>query len=406
MKVLIVHSRYFRYAGPESYLFKIKEALKAVDGMEVFIFAYNFPNNEEYPLSEYFTAPPSVISSGFYSKSNSYVQSLISIQRLLFDYQAYRSLRKYIKDKKIDIVYTINPSIFLLKAAVMAAKKGRVPIISRLSDFQMMCTEYHFFRDGKICEQCKKGQFNVVKNRCIRGSRIQSLGRYFSRLVENILSTKKHINKYVLPSSFMKKKMIEYGFDESNLVVLKTFIEESAHSSCQDGQIKVVYVGRLSVEKGIDLLLDAFSKPIENTALTIIGGSCEYFEDISHKHSNYNYMGYKEKEEINKILSESHILVCPSRWYENTPNVVLEGMAHGLAIVVNDVGSLPELIDGNGLIFQNNSSESLRSAIRHLSKNKEVLQTMMTKSWHLAKSQYNEHTHVESLVKLFNSSIK
>jgi glycosyltransferase involved in cell wall biosynthesis len=404
MKVLIVHSRYFRFAGPESYLFKIKEALREVDGIEVFIFAYNFPNNEKYPLSEYFTAPPSVISSGFYSKSSSYVQTIISMQRLLFDFQAFRSLTRYIKDEKIDIVYTINPSIFLLKAAVMAANKERVPIIARMSDFQMMCTEYHFFRDGKICEQCKDGQFHVVKNSCIRGSRIQSLGRYLSRLVENLLKIKDRINTFVLPSTFMMKKMIEYGFDEDNLQVLRTFIEEYEYSSRQDSSINVVYVGRLSVEKGIDILLDAFSEPIENVVLTVIGGNCEYFEEISQKSGNYKYVGYKEKDEINSILSESHILVCPSRWYENTPNVVLEAMAHGLAIIVNDVGSLPELIDGNGLIFEQDSSESLRDAIMRLSRNKNELHAMMEKSWHLARSEYREKTHVESLVKLFKSS--
>jgi glycosyltransferase involved in cell wall biosynthesis len=405
MKVLIVHSRYFRYAGPETYLFKIKEALKEVGGIEIYIYAYNFINNEDYHLSEYFTAPPSVISTGFYSTSNSYIQSIISMQRLLFDYQAYRSLNKYIKDQKIDIVYTINPSIFLLKAAVMAAKKSKIPIISRLSDFQMMCTEYHFFRNGKICEDCKNGQYNVVRNRCIRGSKVQSLGRYLSRLVEELLNVKDHISKFVLPSLFMKKKMIEFGFDESKLVPIRTYIEQIDSSHRQDSPIKVIYVGRLSVEKGIDLLLDAFSEPIDNVELTIIGGNSEYFEEISHRSNNYNYVGYKEKNEINKILSKSHILVCPSRWYENTPNVVLEGMAHGLAIIVNDVGSLPELVDGNGMVFECNSSEALRSAIRDLSMNKDELNAMMQRSRHLASSQYREQNHVEALLEVFNTSI-
>jgi glycosyltransferase involved in cell wall biosynthesis len=405
MKLLIVHSRYFRYAGPESYLFKIKEALQEVEDIEVFIFAYNFPNNEDYHLSEYFTAPPSVIATGFYSKSNSYIQSIISMQRLLFDYQAYRSLKKYIKDMNIDIVYTINPSIFLLKAAVMAASKEGIPIISRLSDFQMMCTEYHFFRNGKICEECKNGQFNVVKNKCIRGSRIHSLGRYLSRLVENYLKIKEHINTFILPSAFMRKKMVEFGFDESNLVVLNTFVEENGLSSRQDSTINVVYIGRLSVEKGIDLVLDAFSEPIENVSLIVIGGNCEYFEGIRHKSSNYKYLGYQEKKEINRILSESHILVCPSRCYDNSPNVILEAMAHGLAIIVNDVGSLPEFINGNGMVFEHDSSESLRSAIQCLSTNRQELQKMMENSWYLARSQYTEQTHVDILVKLFNSAI-
>jgi glycosyltransferase involved in cell wall biosynthesis len=204
----------------------------------------------------------------------------------------------------------------------------------------------------------------------------------------------------------MKKKMIEFGFDKNNLLLLKTFIEKYRYSSRKDSPINVVYVGRLSIEKGIDLLLDAFSEPIENVVLSIIGDNCEYFERISNKTRNYRYLGYKNKEEIDRILSESHILVCPSRWYENTPNVVLEGMAHGLAIIVNDVGSLPELIDGNGLVFEHDSHESLRAVIRRLTNNRNELNAMMEKSWHLARSQYSEETHVESLVKIFNNSIR
>ena len=288
----------------------------------------------------------------------------------------------------------------------MAAYKERIPVISRMSDFQLMCAEYHFFREGKTCEECINGQYHAVKNRCIRGSLAHSLGRYSSRLVENILGIKNRTNSFVLPSLFMKQKMIEFGFDEKKLNVLKTFTEKPKYSSRQDKTINVVYVGRLTQEKGIDLLLEAFSEPIENVRLTVIGGSTEYFEQLGLKSIGYNYLGYQDKEEINRVLSESHILVCPSRWYENMPNVVLEGMTHGLAIIVNDIGSLPELIDGNGLIFERDSPKSLRSSIQRLSLNKDELLAMMEKSLNLAGSLYNEKTHVESLVKLFNSSFE
>lgn len=375
MKIVIVHYRYFETGGPERYLFNIIKLLKN-DGHDVIPFSVQHNKNLPSKYHDYFLSKigDGNVTYAYETRSN-LVDVIKTISRQFYSFEAKSKFKKLLLKTKPDLVYVlqyqskISPSIF------WAAFSLNIPTVLRISDYSQICANNILFnfKLNSVCERCIHGSnLNAVKYRCVNNSIVQSFIKSAAISLHQALGLKDKINKYIIPSKFTISRFENYGIDEDKIVHLPTFYNGGFISR---DEVKyepyALFVGRVDIDKGIETLIDAFIS--SGRKLIIIGdSSADYRQKLNLKLSkvdhNILFLGKLPFNEIKNYLKECLFTICPSIWYENFPNSVLESFAHFKAVIASDIGSLNEMvIEGKtGLLFSVQDSIKLEEKCEQL----------------------------------------
>ena len=230
----------------------------------------------------------------------------------------------------------ISPSIF------DAAKKYKIPVVNRISDFGQMCANALLFRPMQkdICERCLHGsKLNAVINKCVQESYVYSAIKVASLIIsEQLVNTKSKINAFVVPSKFTVAKMIDYGFDANKLHHIPSFFSTKIINTFSHISYKnfALFIGRIEVEKGLFTLINAFINT--NYHLKIIGFSSDGYQAelekfLEGKNHNIEFLGKKTFSEIIPFLESCAFTIVPSECYDNFPNSLIESYGYKKAVI-------------------------------------------------------------------------
>ena len=311
-------------------------------------------------------------------------------------------------------------AVYFSDSIVDACRKFGIPIVWRISDFHKVCANYLLYRDGKTCEEClNKSLSRAIRNRC--GGYQHSLGASMVKVAGMSLSRMRHaydhVNYFITPSTFTREKLIQGGLPANKIKHIPTWVTlpEQTQATSTNKTPYILYVGRLSYEKGVDTLLKAFEF-VENKdcRLILIGDdSSSYAAQLKASvpadlAPRIDFIGYKNHEEIAEYYRNASCFVIPSVWYENQPNVVLEGMAYALPPVVSDHGSLSELIsDGEtGYRFVPGDSKDLAFKLNKLLQSPEKAKEIGLQAREYVKNHHSMSLHLASLDKLFEECVR
>lgn len=410
MNILICSNRYFLSGGPERYLFFIQEMLET-NGHKVVPFAIDFAKNKGTPYSKYFVPHP--VNKNFVYYSDAKLSPYEKIRLLfatLYNPDVVKRVKKAIRAENIDLVYALQVGNLLSPGIFQAAHALGVPVVSRQSDFQLMCPAYHFLRANKPCEACKNGLHHAIKYRCLKGSVAVSAARVTGMYVERGLRIAEKTAAFVTPTSFLKEKLIEFGFSADKIAHIPTAIDaESIEPTYEDGN-HLLYCGNLNLQKGVGYLIEAMQH-LPEVQLKIAGKSSEGTErDIESLIrrlglSNVTLVGFKSGDELADLYRNAFAAVFPTIWYENMPNSVLEAMAYGKPLIASRIGSMTELIsDGeNGLLVEPANSSALGEAISKLHADRALARSMGKASRERVMRDHTPDMHYARLLALFES---
>jgi glycosyltransferase involved in cell wall biosynthesis len=152
------------------------------------------------------------------------------------------------------------------------------------------------------------------------------------------------------------------------------------HGGADHGRAPPVvgYLGRLSSEKGVDLLLEACAKVRDLDYRCVIAGDGPArgeLQDLAKRlglERRVIWMGYVDHAEVAQLYSRLHVVVVPSRttssWKEQFGRVVVEALAAGVPVVVSDSGELPRLVGrtAGGWVFPENDADALADRLREV----------------------------------------
>jgi glycosyltransferase involved in cell wall biosynthesis len=160
---------------------------------------------------------------------------------------------------------------------------------------------------------------------------------------------------FITPSHFMAKQLNKMGFNHEINVIHNPINTRQIRRSknMRAFQQTVLYAGRFSKDKGIELFLQAADK-LKNIKFLIagVGDLIDNVERASKELDNFEYLGSLNQEQLFDAFDRSDFLVLPSIWYENNPMIVIEAMTYGLAVIGSDIGGIPELLsEGRGFLF-------------------------------------------------------
>lgn len=301
----------------------------------------------------------------------------------------YFSNRK-IKRKISDIVEGFDPDVVHLNknvicpVAVLKGLEGE-KVIKTVHDFGYVSLEDKYAYDMNKWER-------KVRKALDRGTQ-----NYLKKLRSDI------IEKYTAPSKALAEELEKNNYTPAKH--LPNFVTDREASF---GGEHFLFVGRLEDGKAPDLLVEAYNKSdnLENLPSLEIAGKGKMKESLEEKISEsgleekITVRGYVSEEKLEKLYKNSKAVIIPSRWRENNPLVALEAKAYGKALIVSNMGGLPELVkeDETGFIFESENIQGLKENLSQEVDWKELGK----KSREDYEENYMPEVHLEKLLKIYS----
>lgn len=397
-------------------MFNIKEVLEK-NGHTVVPFSIKNQHNLSSEYEKYFINPVSKAEAVYFSEYNksNIVTAFRSFLRMFYSFEAKRKLNQLIRIVKPDIIYVLHYQNKISASIFDAAKKSKIPVVHRISDFGLICSNALFYRpiQKDICERCLNGsRINAVTNKCVHDSRVYSFIKAASLKFQQTLKIREKIQFFVVPSLFTIEKLKIYGLPSSKIAHIPTFfnfqsIPEAPEISYQPFAL---YIGRIEPEKGLLTMVKAFESTGFN--LKIIGFSTSGYDDelksyLKNRNENVEFLGRKSFNEIQDYLRKCAFTIVPSEWYDNFPNTILESYAFRKCVIATNIGSLKEMIlnGETGLLFKIKDYQDLREKITYLFDNSDECRRLGSNAFARLNTEYSETEHYTKLMKIFSSVI-
>lgn len=360
MKILIVHNNYGKYSGEESVVDKMAEMFRN-HGHKVF-----FYRKTTEGVRESLSGKIKGFLSGIYSPSG------------------VRGMREALNKYKPDIVNIHNLYPFISPAALFECKKVGVPVIMTVHNFRLICPTGLFMRNGLPCETClEKGtEWNCIRFNCEK-SLFKSIGYTLRNVVaRKIGAYKKCVDKFACITEFQKKKLIQAGFDESKIVVIPNSIDLKREKLPYNEGEYVAYIGRLSYEKGYDLLFEV-AKRNPDIKFCFAGATRDSVNDELPQ--NIELKGYLRGKELENFINNAKFIVMPSRCYEGFPMAILEAAQYCKPTIGANHGGFTEIIgkknDAIGRLFKPNDIDDLEKQVVNLWNKPEDIESLGNKAY-------------------------
>ena len=298
--------------------------------------------------------------------------------RSIWSRKSYDNLNTIIREKEIDLIIVQNFFPLISPSLFYVAEKNNVPTIQFLRNYRLLCPSADFFRNGEVCEKClgKKFQYPSIKHKCYKNTALGSSTIASMNFIHKILGTwDDKVSLYIALTEFAKKKYIEGGLPKDKILIKPNFLYPDPGVGKHDGDY-IIFVGRLSVEKGVRTLLKAWSKFKGSTNLIILGeGPLESeVREANQIDSRIQYKGNVSTEKVFYYLKRSKFMVFTSEWYEGMPRTLIEAFATGTPVVSSDIGSMSTMIkDGrNGIHYEPGNVNQLYRFISDLISNDQL----------------------------------
>lgn len=382
MKVLVAHNFYQRPGG-EDVVFRSETALLEARGHEVTRYT---ANNDDV---------------GRYSAAG-------LASRTVWNWDTVREVRALIRTKRPDLVHVHNTLPLISPAIYHAAYAEGVPVAQTLHNFRLMCPKAELRRDGRICEDCigTKTRWPAAVHGCYRNSRLASGVVAAMLTTHRAIGTWRHkVRRYIAMSEFMKRKMVSDGWPAERLVVKPNFLARDPGMGPIGGNY-VLFVGRLSEEKGVRTLLSAASRMASPVPIKIAGQGPLMPADASPG-GNVEWLGHCPPERIVTLMQGALALVFPSEWYEGCPLTIIEALASGLPVIASRLGNMADMIahGRTGLLFTPGDADALAETMAWAVSHPEAMAGMALEARAEFERRYTLERNYQSLMQIYRETV-
>lgn len=294
----------------------------------------------------------------------------------LWSSRTVRDVQDVLQRFRPDVVHVHNTLPLVSPSVFWAASRLGVPTVMTLHNFRLLCPQATLLRDGAICERCVGHlPLPAIRHRCYRGSLAHTAGLASMLMLHRGLGTFRHkVNRFIALTEFGRNKFIEGGLDADRIDVKPNFVHwmpRPGEGERQGG----LYVGRLSVEKGVEPLLEAI-KRYPGHRLQVIGTGP--FDDAMAAAAGSAWLGARPLSEVLDRMGRSAYLVVPSVCYEGFPRTIVEAFACATPVIASRRGSLAELIDEGrtGLLFDPDDPAEMVERLKWADAHPEAMRAM------------------------------
>jgi|GEM_PF-3631417 len=381
MNIAVISQAYppFSMGGIEVYAAKLAGEFAHTDNIFVFtaVRNRNQPPNYQETIQEGNILIRTINRPGIYSR----------VSDIFIDPHVDQAFEEFLRWSQADIIHVHHLRHLSNNIILKTKKKYKIPIVYTIHMPWLFDVDIYNLEDG-------------VKTTASELS-------YYKKQLDLVSHA---IDAFLTPSKFMKMKALQAGIPEKKIYHLpfgfdRNLIKYKKKRYQTDSQITFGFMGRVSEEKGVDFLIQAFSKMKHKTAKLKIHGtlnpSTEHIRNI--KTENIHYEGAYSQEEISNILNEIDVMVVPSLTIENYPIVIQEAIMGGICTIASNLGGVRELIqDGeNGFLFEPKERASLIMLMNNIADEPTILNSVKPTENQLPTTYH----HTESIRKIFKNLI-
>jgi glycosyltransferase involved in cell wall biosynthesis len=331
MRILQIHNKYLEQGGEDTVVAN-ERAMLQENGHEVLLCEFDNKDLEGHSTFNVFC-------------------------RTIFNRKSYKRLSEILETFQPDVAHIHNVYYEASSAVFFALKKKGVPAVMTIHNYRFGCIQSLLYREGKVCELClgKKSAFNGIKHKCFQNSYAKSLHLALINSINRcVIKRLNPIKKFIFLSEFIKDVLTPIlELKNTEGVIKPNFIQDYGYATAESREDFYLFVGRLNQQKGIDILIDIFTK--NNKKLHIIGtGPLEDFvKETVKSHPNIHYLGFADKHFIVDKLKKCKALIVPSITYEGQPMTIIEAFSTGTPVFASNIKNLNTFIqDGeNGFLF-------------------------------------------------------
>lgn len=344
--ILLVHNRY-RESGGEDAVYEAEASLLEANGHRVL--RYERHNDELANASRLGMAADAI-----------------------WNRRVHSEVEKLLERERPNIVHVHNIQAVISPAVHHAAHRSGAAVVQTLHNFRLLCPGGLFLRDGAPCEACLGAAvpWRAVAHACYRNDRAASAVVAGVLVAHRALGTwHRQVDALVALSEFARDRFVAGGLPADRLHVKGGFVDPDPGVGSHAGD-EWLYVGRLSPEKGIGMLLEAWRR-LERPARLAIAGDGPMAPAVraaAAADPHIEWLGALPREQVLERMKAARALVLPSVCYENFPTVLAEAYATGLPVVASDIGSLRELVEEGvtGRRFEAGDAGALAAVVQAL----------------------------------------
>jgi glycosyltransferase involved in cell wall biosynthesis len=259
-----------------------------------------------------------------------------------------RKLRRLIDEVRPDIAHAHNTWFAFGPAPLREMHRAHIPLVVTTHNYRLLCAAGTLFRDGHVCRDCVgTNPWRGVVHRCYKQSAVASLAAALTIATHRTAGTWDQVSTFLAPSTFVRDRLVEGGLPSERIRVRSNHTADPGPRSLPPSvSNRILFVGRLVEEKGVELLLDAWSRlPAMDLELLVVGDGPQRAVLEARGIPGIRFAGQLGSDAVTELMSSARCLVVPSQWHEVQGIVVLEAMAAGLPAVVSGAGGLPEAVD-------------------------------------------------------------
>lgn len=307
-----------------------------------------------------------------YEENNDRIHELPSWQmaaRTVWSREAYRKVTHRLESASYDLIHVQNFFPLISPSVYYAAKEAGVPVVQTLRNYRLLCPNGLFFRAGQVCEDClgKAIPLPGVVHACYRENRSASAATAAMITLHRTMRTwTSMVDVYITLTHFARNKFIEGGLPGEKIIVKPNFVHPDPGCGAGHGDY-ALYVGRLSVEKGLDVLLKAWELLDGKIPLKIVGEGplSEQVIAAAQRSPTIEWLGRRPIQAVYDLMGEAKVVVFPSKWYETFGRVAVEAFAKGTPVIAANIGAIAELVDHGrtGLHFQPGNPQDLANCV-------------------------------------------
>lgn len=379
MRVLIVHNAY-QYKGGEDSVVEAEIELLRNRGHAVELYARS---NDEIATQS----------------------KLKLVQETFWSNRTLEDIVAVIAKFKPEVIHVHNTFPLISPSLYWAAAKAGIPIVQTLHNFRLLCPQAVFLREGKVCEDCLGHvPWRSVVHGCYRESKAQSAVLAGMLTVHRAIGTWcNKVTRYITLNEFCRQKFINGGLPAERIVVKPNFV--AFHKRYEKVRQGFLFVGRLSVEKGLSTLVTATAQ-LSDVHLRVVGTGPEL--SVLAGVVGVNYLGGLSNESVRNEMSQSIALVVPSICYETFGLVVVEAFSTCTPVIASNLGALAKLVEDGitGLLFEPGNANDLATKLKWAQQNPEKMRQMGRNARKKFESEYTENQNYKQLIAIYQEAIE
>lgn len=378
-RVLLVHNGYQQRGGEDSVV-ESEMALLRQRGHQVEL--YQRHNDEVNGMSR-----PRLLADTLWSR------------------QTMHDIASRVASFRPDVIHVHNTLPLVSPSVFWAANSANVPVVQTLHNYRMACLDATFLRDGRICEDCLgKVPWRGVAHGCYRGSKVQS-GAMASMLVlhRGLGTFRRKVTRYIALSDFGRSKLAQAGLPSERISVKPNFLEWREAGDQAGERDGGLFVGRLSPEKGVDVLLQALAA-LPSPQVRVVGGGP--LEQQVRQQLGPLALGFQPLPAVMNLMQSAAFMVLPSLWYEGFPRTIVEAYACGTPVVASRLGAMAEVIEDGvtGLLFSPGNVRELADKIAWAQANPAAMRAMGQAARRRYETHYSPDVNHRQLLAIYRQA--